>query len=312
MQAACGQTLSLPRALGFGGAVAAVLFAWVTTSAPADDLIGEPHYRYAHREDTLLDLARSFDAGYVEMRLANPAIDPWLPQPGSLLALPTWHVLPDAPREDIVINLAELRLYYFRGNEPVRSFPVGIGREGAETRTGRTQVIRRREQPTWIPTPSEKAENPDLPDSVPPGPDNPMGAYALYLGWTSYAMHGTDRPDSVGRRGSHGCIRLYPEDIEQLYPLVAVGTVVTVVDQPVKLGWRGGELYLEIHPRQQDADRVEQGDALRPERALNVTEAVLEAAGAKLPQVDWQWVRRAEQQPTGLPVRITFPASAAD
>src|SRR5690606_29607209 len=154
---------------------------------------------------------------------------------------------PDAPRDGIVVNLAELRFYYFRrkGEPRFLTRPIGIGREGFTTPLGQTTVVRKAKDPVWRPTAATRADRPDLPAAVPPGPDNPMGAYALYLGWPTYAMHGTNQPWGVGRRVSRGCIRLYPEDIEALYPLVPVGTRVTVVDQPLKVGWHMGELYLE-------------------------------------------------------------------
>jgi len=286
-----------------------------TTTAPAapaptggDDLIGIISTVETREEDTLLDLARDSDIGYVEIRAANPGIDPWLPGAGRKVVLPTAHLIPDAPRTGIVINLAELRLYYFppRGSgEPPRTFPIGIGGEGKETPVGRTSVAAKRAHPTWNPTPSERQEDPDLPEHVAPGPDNPMGGFALYLGWKAYAIHGTNKPYSIGRRDSSGCIRMLPEDIETLFKAVSIGTAVTVVDQPVKVGRSGGELYLEVHPSQEDVDSIEETGQPAAIVAPDAETAVMKAAGADADRVDWYAVGRIAQRRTGVPEQIT-------
>lgn len=272
--------------------------------APTDDVIGLPTLYVTVEKDTLLDVARSYDLGYVEIRAANPGIDPWLPGAGKTLKLPTQHVLPDAPHRGIVINLPELRLYYFPAQGAPVSFPIGIGGEGKETPLGQTRVVAKRTHPTWIPTKSEHEENPDLPAVVPPGPDNPMGDYALYLGWQGYAIHGTDRPYSIGRRDSHGCIRLYPEDIEKLFHLVAVGTPVAVVDQPAKAGWAGGMLYLEVHPEVSDADSIESQGKPRSSAPVDAKAVVLKAAGEKANDLDWHRIGLAERQRSGIAVPV--------
>jgi L,D-transpeptidase ErfK/SrfK len=272
--------------------------------APTDDVIGLPSLYVTVAKDTLLDVARSYDLGYVEIRAANPGIDPWLPGAGKTLKLPTQHVLPDAPHRGIVINLPELRLYYFPAQGAPVSFPIGIGGEGKETPVGHTRVVAKRVHPTWIPTKSEHEENPDLPAVVPPGPDNPMGDYALYLGWQGYAIHGTDRPYSIGRRDSHGCIRLYPEDIEKLFHLVAVGTPVAVVDQPAKAGWTGGMLYLEIHPKLSDADSLESQGKPRSSDPIDAEAVVLKAAGEEADDLDWHRIGLAERQRSGIAVPV--------
>lgn len=142
---------------------------------------------------------------------------------------------------------------------------------------------------------------------VPPGPDNPMGDYAIYLSRKGYAIHGSNRPYSIGRRDSNGCIRLYPEDIARLFAAVPLGARVTVVDQPVKLGWSQGELYLEIHPTQREADLIEGGAEIPPESAPAVDDLVLAAAGSARGRIDWYAVDLAAQQRNGMPVRITRP-----
>jgi L,D-transpeptidase ErfK/SrfK len=206
----------------------------------------------------------------------------------------------------ITSYLPELRLYYFPpgGGEP-RSFPIGIGGEGKETPVGHTVIAARRVHPVWVPTPSEHVEDPDLPASIGPGPDNPMGEYALYLGWKGYAVHGTNKPYSIGRRDSHGCIRLYPEDIAWLFRAVAIGTPVTVVNQPAKVGWSAGELYLEVHPSQDDADALETEGAPRSTLAVDADALVLKAAGADTPRLDWYTIHLAETRRDGIAVQMT-------
>ncbi len=222
------------------------------------DLIGAPGVYVVKKDEILHDVARRYDLGFVEMRAANPKIDPWLPGEGTKVTLPTEHLLPNAPRRGIVINLADQRLYYFHGGpDSVTSYPVGIPRNMFDAHMGTTRIVRKRANPSWIPTPSLREEEPDLPAVVPPGPDNPLGAFALYLGWQYYVIHGTNKPDGVGRRVSHGCIRLYPEDIKALFATVKIGTPVEIVDQPVKVGWSDGALYLEVHPTQHETDEVE-------------------------------------------------------
>jgi L,D-transpeptidase ErfK/SrfK len=279
-----------------------------------DDLTGPPVMLYrSEAQDTLLDIARRFDLGFVEIRAANRGVDPWLPGAGTPIVLPLRHILPAAPRRGIVLNLAELRLYFFQGGR-VFTHPIGIGSSGRETRTGTTQVLRRRTDPVWTPPPSVRAETPDLPPSVPPGEDNPLGRFALDLAWPGYAIHGTNRPWGVGRRVSHGCIRLYPEDIEQLFPAVPVGTPVTVVDQPVKLGWSGGELFLEVHPSQADADAIEETGSLGAPEDATVPEGlpaqIVAAAGGQSDRIDWAIAIDAVRQRRGVPVAILAPGPA--
>jgi L,D-transpeptidase ErfK/SrfK len=301
---------SAPAAEGARGAAGPRRTAPAPAATAGDDLIGIVSTVATREEDTLLDLARDNDVGYVEIRAANPGIDPWLPGAGRTVVLPTAHLLPDAQRTGIVINLAELRLYYFppRGSgEPPRSFPIGIGGEGKETPIGRTSVTAKRANPTWTPTPSERQEDPDLPERVPPGPDNPMGDYALYLGWKAYAIHGTNKPYSIGRRDSSGCIRMLPEDIETLFKAVSAGTPVTVVDQPVKIGRSGGELYLEVHPSQEDVDSIEETGQPAAIVAPDAETAVLKVAGADADRVDWYAVGRIAQRRSGIPEQITRP-----
>jgi L,D-transpeptidase ErfK/SrfK len=211
----------------------------------------------AREEDTLSDIARRFNVGYEEVVRANPTVDPWLPRAGTRIVLPTQFVLPDGPRTGIVINLAALRLYYFpprkKGElQTVVTHPIGIGRVGWITPLGSTKVTSKRENPVWNPPASVRrehaADGDPLPARVPAGPDNPLGKYAMNLGWPSYLIHGTNQPYGVGIRASHGCIRMYPEDIAALYDDIPIGTKVTVVNQPMLYGRRGEQVYLQSFP----------------------------------------------------------------
>jgi L,D-transpeptidase ErfK/SrfK len=221
------------------------------------NVVGEVQITKAQAEDTLPDIARRFNLGYEEIVRANPGVDPWLPGDGRDVVLPTQFVLPDAPRKGLVINLAALRVFYFpprKAGEPQRviTHPIGIGKVGWSTPEGVTKITSKRKDPTWTPPASvrkEHKENGDpLPDRVPPGPDNPLGAYMMTLGWPSYLVHGTNKPYGVGMRSSHGCIRLYPEDIALLFKDLPIGTEVHVVNQPLAYGWRGNDLYVQVFP----------------------------------------------------------------
>jgi L,D-transpeptidase ErfK/SrfK len=262
-------------------------------------------YRAAY-EDTLLEVARRHHLGYVEIVAANPGTDPWLPGDGTNVVLPTVHLLPDAEPEGIVVNLADMRLYLFeKPGAPPRSYPIGIGREGLTTPLGATTVVRKAKEPTWRPTERMREEDPTLEAVVPPGPDNPMGSRALYLGWPTYAIHGTNKPYGVGRRLSSGCVRMYPEDVEELYELVEIGTKVMVVDQPVKLGWIEGDLFIEAHPNQQQSDQLELTGTFESELPNIVVDQVIAAAGEQTHRLDWSRVRTAVLERRGYPIRVT-------
>jgi len=237
------------------------------TLDPADDVVGAVQIIKARDEDTLSDIARRFNVGYEEIVSANPGVDPWLPKAGTEIVIPTQFVLPDAPRQGIVINLPAMRLFYFPKTKPgaaqrVITHPIGIGRVGWRTPEGSTKVIAKKEAPAWTPTPAIRkehaADGDPLPKVVPPGPDNPMGSHVLKLGWPEYAIHGTDKPPSIGLRGSHGCLRLYPEDIVGIYEVVPVGTPVAVVNQPNLVGWRNNTLVMQTYPVLEDDKRKHQ------------------------------------------------------
>ncbi len=224
---------------------------------PEFDLVGSTRVVHAHREDTLLDIARREGIGQEAIVRANPELDRWLPGQGTAVTLPSRHILPPPPRQGLILNLPEMRLYYFPEPEPgqpgeVQTYAVSIGRMDWATPLGETKLVSKQENPAWRPPESIRQEHAaagdPLPRIVPPGPDNPLGNYALRLGIPGYLIHGTNKSFGVGMRVSHGCVRMLPEDIESLYPQLPVGTPVRIINQFVKAGWHGGDLYLEVHP----------------------------------------------------------------
>jgi len=202
-------------------------------------------------KESLIEIARKFGLGYNEIVSANPNMDPFLPGDGLQVTIPTAWVLPDAlSYQGIIINLSEMRLYYFfTQNERslVRTFSVGIGDDNTDTPLGSFKVTEKSVRPSWNVPESIRQKRPYLPRVVPPGRDNPLGSHALRLSRSSYLIHGTNRPWAIGRKVTHGCIRLYPEDIPKLFQMVPVGTDVLVVKQPVKVGVRDGKVYIEVH-----------------------------------------------------------------
>jgi L,D-transpeptidase ErfK/SrfK len=271
-------------------------------------LVGELLKVRARYEDTFLDIGRRYGIGYDELILANPGVDPWLPGEGAEVVLPLRFVLPHAPRKGLVLNVPEMRLYYFpkrkKGEKPVViTHPVSIGRMDWSTPLGVTKVTAKIRNPSWRPPASirkEKlAEGVALPEFVPPGPDNPMGSHALSLGISGYYIHGTNRPDGIGMRVTHGCVRMFPEDIKSLFGTLPVGTPVRIVNEPYKVGWMGGILFLEAHPLLEEH---------RPEeKAHDVDEAMQRIAAATEGlgiSVDWRRVREVIEAHTGVPVPI--------
>lgn len=270
------------------------------------DYVGAMQTYRARYEDTLVDLARRYNFGYVELLAANPDVDPWLPGDGTRIILPGAHLLPDAPRRGIVVNLTEMRLYYYRrSQEPPETFPIGVGREGRDTPLGVKRISRKAANPAWYPPPSIRAEKPDLPRMVPPGPDNPLGLFALYVSNSLIRIHGTNQPLGVGRRVSSGCIRMYPEDIEALFGMVPAGTQVNFIDQPVKFGWVDGDLHMEVHPSMQQADQLEIEGYIVPEIADGTLAMAERAAGDQAYRLDVGTVLKASLERRGYPVRVT-------
>lgn len=282
------------------------------------DLVGEVQVIRARYEDTFVDIARAYDLGYDELVEANPGVDPWLPGAGTRIVLPTQFILPDAPRDGIVLNVGTKRLFYFPKAAPgesrrVITHPVGIGREGWATPIGTTRVVSKAKDPVWTVPASIRREHAaagdPLPARVPAGPDNPLGAYALRLGFPSYLIHGTNKPSGIGMRVSHGCIQLFPEDIESLFGQVPVGTRVHIVNQPQLVGWHEGNLYLEVHPPLED-DRRDPQAALDKRLAKQLRKrAVTDGPGADV-VMDPGLVAATLAEGRGFPVRLL--ESAAD
>src|SRR6266403_6375031 len=223
---------------------------------PGNDIVGLVQKTVVGKEDTLPDIARRFDVGYEEMITANPGVDPWLPGAGREVIVPTQFILPTAPHEGVVVNVAQMRIFYYpphKKDEPqiVFTHPIGIGKVGWKTPEGTTKIVSRQKDPIWVVPKSVRAEHAEdgeqLPAQVPAGPDNPLGQYMFRLGWPSYLIHGTNKPYGVGMRSSHGCMRLYPEDIAVFFDLIPIGTKVTVVNQPYLFGSSDGALYLQAY-----------------------------------------------------------------
>jgi len=224
--------------------------------APGNDVVGAVTTVVARADETLLDLARRHGLGYEDVKRANPEVDIWLPGEGTEVVLPTRFVLPPGPRRGLVLNLAEYRMYYFpepSGDEPpvVMTYPMSIGRMDWATPLGETRVVSKVVNPSWYPPASIRAEHAadgdPLPTVVPPGPKNPLGNRAMRLGLPGYLIHGTNRPAGVGMRVTHGCVRMFPEDIEFLFGLIPVDTRVRIINEPIKMGWDGDQLYIEVH-----------------------------------------------------------------
>jgi L,D-transpeptidase ErfK/SrfK len=309
---------------------------------PPSDLVGSVRAVTVQEEETLLDIARQQGVGQEEILNANPGVDRWLPTPGSEVIIPGRRLLPNAARKGIVINLPEYRLYYFpepakkNARREVVTVPISVGRMDWKTPLGLTKITGKQKNPSWTPPASIRAEHEAdgeiLPQVVPPGPDNPLGAYALRLGIPGYLIHGTDKEFGVGMRVTHGCMRLLPEHIEALFRLAPVGTPVRLMDQPIKLGWGPDALlYLEVHPPLEEDDRpaeiliaetldeIERRLATRPDLVLDeaaVKLAILEKSGLPVPithavrlnsAVETRYHGTSEQSPSGSRRTIEWP-----
>ena len=275
-------------------------------------VIGENGSMTTVYEDSLPDLAQRYSLGYYEIIRANPGVDVWVPGAGKRLTLPGQRILPPGPRDGIVVNLPEHRLYFYpkpkRGEKPaVITYPVSIGKMDWRTPLGETRIVSKVRNPTWTPPESvrkEHAERGDvLPKVVPAGPDNPLGLFAMRLAVSgSYLIHGTNNPLAVGMAVTHGCIRMYPEDIAALIPLVPVGTKVRLINEPVKVAWVEGQLLLEVHPPV-DAE----GQSIEPD--LQVLEPLLDQElGSDIAAIHWDLARETLGAATGLPTLVGLAA----
>lgn len=374
----CFRWPRLVQALAFTGLLGTGPWAGAETlnlPAAGDDLVGGNRHVKARHEDTLIDIARRYSVGQDEMMMANPTVDRWLPKEGTDVLLPKQYILPDAPRAGIVVNIPEMRMFYYpvraaaaaprkpapapaapaakaaakpgapaaapakakpaaapvstsfessRSGEVI-TYPVSMGRMDWRTPIGKTSVVNKQKDPSWTPPASIKREHAakgdPLPDVVPPGPDNPLGKYAMRLGVAGYLIHGTDaaKADGIGMRVTHGCMRMYNEDVAKLFPLVPVGAPVYLVNQPVKLGWQGNKLYMEIsqpldedvgippHDVDDDIGKEQQAreDAKRASFLLSLARTEIQKQKDKTgASVNMDKVRRAVERPTGIPVVI--------
>lgn len=285
------------------------------------DVIGAVSTISARQEDTLVDIARRHGLGYEDIVRANPDVNIWLPGEGTEIVLPTRFVLPAGPREGVVLNLPEYRLYYFpepKDGEPavVMTYPISIGRMDWETPLGLTTVISKVRNPTWYPPRSVRdehaAEGNPLPRIVPPGPKNPLGKYAMRLGLPGYLIHGTNRPAGVGMRVTHGCVRLFPEDIDFLFGHVDVSTKVRIVNEPVKIGWHGDVLIMEVHPvlkieallTESEVQPVDDSDTEAKDSLTIVTEQFITVTGERAGELDWYLVEEILGRSDGIPVAV--------
>ncbi len=298
------------------------------------DVVGAVSTVPTRFDETLIDMAHRHGLGYQDIVRANPDVNVWVPGEGTEVVLPTRYVLPAGSRSGIVLNLAEYRLYYFpepKGDEPrvVMTYPISIGRMDWETPLGTTTVISKVVNPSWYPPQSVRDEHADegrpLARIVPAGPDNPLGERAMRLGLPGYLIHGTNRPAGVGMRVTHGCLRMFPEDIRYLFDFIAVDTPVRIVNEPVKIGWQGDALVLEVHPVLEAAP-VETTDEPTPDDQLAptpddavepvdvvvdgkdpltyVTEQFIVATAERPGQLDWSLVEAAISRSDGMPVAV--------
>ncbi len=291
--------------------------------ANGNDVVGALTVVSARADDTLLDIARRHGLGYEDIVRANPDVDTWLPGEGTEVLLPTRFILPPGSRKGVVLNLAEYRMYYFPepiDGEPafVMTYPMSIGRMDWETPLGLARVVSKVRNPTWYPPESVRAEHAadgdPLPRIVPPGPRNPLGGYAMRLSIPGYLIHSTNRPAGVGMRVTHGCIRMFPADIRFLFDQVSVDTPVRIINEPVKVGWHGDELVMEVHraleetPIESDSGEIisevlpDDGDQ-GPERDVltALTEQFVAATNTRAGELDWERAEELLDRADGIP-----------
>jgi L,D-transpeptidase ErfK/SrfK len=282
-----------------------------------DPVVGEDQTVVTVYEDTLYDLANKFSLGSEELIRVNPGVDPWIPGAGKTIIVPGRHILPPGPREGIVVNLPEHRLYYYPkpkrdGSREVITYPVSIGKMDWRTPLGLTYVTQKIKDPVWYPPASVRKEHlaagDPLPMVVPPGPDNPLGKYAMRLaaGNGSYLIHGTNNPIAVGLAVTHGCIRMYPDDVQALFPLIPVGTPVRLINDPLKVAWVDGELLLEAHPPVNA-----EGQSFEPDLD-QFSDLLQKAVGDTTVAIHWDYAREVLQKADGVIATVGLEADLPD
>jgi L,D-transpeptidase ErfK/SrfK len=279
-----------------------------------DSLVGAIRYVKVRDDETLVDIAREFDIGYDQIVKANPGVNRWLPGEGTKVVIPQMYILPSAARKGLVLNIPELRLYFYPAApkgmpQQVMTFPVSIGRMDWRTPLGTTRIVAKERDPVWRPTASIRAEHAregdPLPEAIPGGdPTNPLGRFALRLGIPSYLIHGVDERKAfgIGMRVTHGCIRMYPEDIESLFPLVSVNTSVLLLDEPIKIGRFGDRIFLSVHqPLEEGED-----DGAPPAPSISVEQAFREIRNKLGPSVmiDEAQIAEITEEGNGIPHEI--------
>lgn len=269
------------------------------------DVLGEVSHYTVKKNESLYSIARKFDLSVTEVQAANPGVDLWKPKPGTELKIAAAHLLPSVARDGIVINLAKSRLYYFNKEGDVMSFPIASGKSGWETPQAATVVTLKRKNPIWTPTPRIREENPDLPDFIPAGPDNPLGGYAISLGLNGIMIHGTTSPNSIGKQASHGCIRMYSEHVEKLFEQVQKGTPVLIMKSNYELGWNGDRLFMEVAPKVKSMPKKTKAANAKPPKA-KLNTALYQAIMKQAPDaaIDWEEVEAALQRADGIPVPV--------
>ncbi len=301
---------ALALALGLGCGVALAEYERsFTLPASDDDLVGDNAVVTTSVEDTLVDIAARYHLGYNLIRSANPGVDAWLPGEGTEVLLPLHAILPDAPRSGIVVNVPEMRLYFYktdprgRQQDSVAVYPVSVGRGDWHTPLIQTRLTGRVKAPDWYPPQTIRAEHAArgdfLPAKVPAGPDNPLGEYLLVLDIPSYFIHGTNKKFGIGMQVTHGCIRMYPQDIEQLVKMAPKNTSVSIINQPIKTGWQNGQLFLEVHqPLEMEGER----DGL--ERSAIIEALVAATRDAPETLIDWDRVDAVIAAANGVPEKV--------
>lgn len=296
----------------------AVLFAAGSAAAlelplppPGEDIVGQVQVIKAKYEDTFADLGKVHDLGYAEMLAANPNVDAWLPGEGSDIVLPTRFILPAGPREGIVINLAEYRMYYFpKGRNVVYTYPLGIGREGWGSPVTNTVITGKTNNPAWYPPKSIReehaAEGDPLPTVVAAGPNNPLGPFKFTLGTPGYLIHGSNKKFGIGMRVSHGCFRMLNNNVLELAGMAPVGTKLRIINEPYKFGVQGGKVYLEAHTPLDD-----QGTPSLVDKHTAVINALLKREDlVNNLRLDWDVVREVVAAEDGMPIEIAVPDAA--
>ena len=305
--------ISLLLSVCFASASEATVYELPTDGS---SVVGTDGHMKTVYKDTLLDIARRNSLGYYEIIRANPGVDMWLPGEGTDIMLPGRRILPPGPREGVVVNLPEHRLYYYpkpkKGEKPVViTYPVSIGKMDWKTPIGETHVIQKEKHPFWNPPEGVRKEHlangdPLPPGPVKPGPDNPLGDFAMRLaaGNGTYLIHGTNNPMAVGMAITHGCVRMYPEDVAALFPLIPVGTKVWLVNDPVKVAFSDGELFMEVHPQVDDEG---QNTATDPDLEL-LSSNLDEALGATTAAIHWDFAKQALEAANGIPTVVGLQA----